>query len=51
MLILTFEAQAPREDVPGVKEQIAMMLEQLGYWDIRCAEVKVVRPEQMKMGG
>ena len=51
MLKLTFEAAAPREDALGVKEQIAMMLERLGYRDIRCTEVKVLRPEQMRMGG
>lgn len=49
MLKLTFEAAAPREDALGVKEQIAMVLEQLGYRDIQCTEVLVVRPEQMKM--
>lgn len=50
MLVLQFEAAAPREDAPGVKEQIAMMLEQLGYRDIRCTEVKVLRPEQLQLG-
>lgn len=49
MLKLTFEAAAPREDAPGVKEQIAMMLERLGYRDIRCTEVRVVRPEQLQL--
>ena len=49
MLKLTFEAAAPREDAQGVKEQIAMLLERLGYRDIRCVEVKVLRPEQMKL--
>lgn len=50
MLSLTFEARAPREDAPGVKEQIAMVLEQMGYRDIKCTDVKVVRPEQLQMG-
>lgn len=49
MLKLTFEAAAPREDAVGVKEQIAMLLEQLGCRDIRCTEVRVVRPEQIKL--
>ena len=49
MLKMSFEAAAPREDAPGVKEQIAMLLEQLGYRDIRCTDVQVIRPEQMKI--
>lgn len=49
MLLLQFEAAAPREDAQGVKEQIAMVLEQMGCRDIRCTEVIVVRPEQMKL--
>lgn len=49
MLKLVFEAAAPKEDAQGVKEQIAMVLEQMGYRDIRCAEVTVVRPEQIRM--
>lgn len=49
MLKLTFEAAVPKEDAVGVKEQIAMLLERLGHRDIRCTEVLVVRPEQMKL--
>lgn len=49
MLRLMFEARAPREDAPGVKEQIAMLLEQLGYRDIHCVKVEVVRAQQMKL--
>lgn len=48
---LEFEVDAPSEEVQGVKEQIAMMLEQMGYRDIRCVSVKGVWPEQMKMKG
>lgn len=49
MLKLEFESAAPKEDAQGVKEQIAMMLERLGYRDIRCTEVKVIQPEQLKL--
>lgn len=49
MLKMIFEAAAPKEDVVGVKEQIAMLLEQMGCRDIRCTDVQVVRPEQMKL--
>lgn len=49
MLKLVFEAAVPREEVIGVKEEVAMMLERLGYRDIRCTEVKVIQPERMKM--
>ena len=49
MLKLVFEAMVPEEEAIGVKERIAMVLEQLGYRDIRCVEVNVLRPEQMKI--
>ena len=51
MLRLEFEAAAPEEETIGVKERIAMTLEQLGYRDIRCTEAKVIRPEQMRIDG
>ena len=49
MMKLEFEAAAPKEDAVGVKEQVAMMLEQMGYRDIRCTEVKVIQLEQLKL--
>lgn len=49
MLTITIKVNAPGWAAQGVKEHLAMLLEQLGYRDIRCTEVKVVRPEQMKL--
>lgn len=47
MLFLTFQVNCPVEQVPGVKEAIAMLLEQWG--DVRLTEVREVRPEQLRM--
>ena len=50
MLVMTFEAIAPVSDTQGVKEWIAMVLEEIGCRDIRCTEVHE-DVEQMRIRG
>lgn len=50
MLIITTHTDAPiGYDPIGIKEQIAMRLEDLG--DTRVVEIREVGPEQMRMEG
>lgn len=50
-LLLTFELNCPEDDIPGVKEALAVILEWWG--DVRLVSVREVRedaPEQMRLG-
>lgn len=47
MLIITIEVDAPAGQAIGIKEHLAMMLEQ--YGDTRVVEVREIAPEQMCM--
>jgi len=49
MLILIFRVEAPEGALPGVKEALAMLLEQWG--DVRLVEARERAPEQMRIGG
>lgn len=49
MLIITIQVDAPPGQAIGIKEELAMHLEQWG--DARVVEVREVAPEQMQIGG
>lgn len=52
MLTLTFQVNCPVEQVPGIKEAVAMLLERWG--DVRLIDVREAQravPEQMRFGG
>lgn len=49
MLIITIQVDAPSGQAIGIKEELAMHLEQWG--DARVVEVREVAPEQMQIGG
>lgn len=52
MMLLTFRVDCEPWQVPGVKEDIAMILERRG--DVRLVEAREVRaaaPEQLRFGG
>lgn len=52
MMLLTFRVDCEPWQVPGVKEDIAMILERRG--DVRLIDVREDKrsaPEQMKIGG
>lgn len=47
MLTMTFEVDAPADRAQAIKEALAMYLERFG--DTRVIEIKVERPEQLKI--
>lgn len=47
MLTITIEVDAPADRAQAVKEALAMYLERFG--DTRVIEIKVERPEQLKI--
>ena len=52
MLTLTFQINCPVEQVPGIKEALAMLLERWG--DVHLIDVRDAQrtaPEQMRIGG
>ena len=49
MLTITIQVDAPPGQAIGIKEELAMHLEQWG--DARVVEVREVAPEQMQIGG
>lgn len=49
MLIITIEVDAPEWQAIGIKEDLAMYLEQFG--DARVVKVEARAPEQIKIGG
>lgn len=49
MLIITIHVDAPSSQAIGIKEDLAMYLEQFG--DVRVVDIKEELPEQMKIGG
>lgn len=52
MLILTFQVNCAGGHIPGIKEALAMLLEQWG--DVRLVNIREVQeaaPEQMRIGG
>lgn len=48
MLTIVLKIDRPAGQAIGVKEQVAMALEQIG--DVRVVSVTETRPEQMKIG-
>ena len=52
MLILTFQVNCTSRNIPGIKEALAMILEQWG--DVRLTDVREAQnaaPEQLRIGG
>ena len=49
MLVITIKVDAPPGQAIGVKESLAMYLEQ--YGDAKVVEVREELPEQIKIGG
>lgn len=49
MLIITVEVDAPSGQAIGIKEELAMYLEQWG--DARVTDIREILPEQMEIGG
>lgn len=48
MLVITLEVDAPEGQAIGIKEHLAMVVEQFG--DTRVVDVKEILPEQLQIG-